>query len=146
MFEPDETYGVEVRLFAGLGGSLGLLKPYYLMVVTETADGECTYGPMKYDSTIHPLLNPFLDPRRIYGPAGLFYGINETRLRPGINAQLGLRFNWASEPKIRAIEVGARWEYFFRPVPIMALIDNRAAFPSLYLRIILGQMKASVPS
>ncbi len=140
LFDAAEEGGVSVKLLTNVGVSLGLLKPYYLYVVKIESDNSCSIEPVKYDSTIHPLANPFLDTRYIYGSAGLT-GLGETKLRPGILLQASLVFNWAEEPAIRSIEVGTRIEHFIKPVPIMALIENRSMFAALFLRITFGKLK-----
>ena len=140
LFDAEEESGVSVRFVTNIGLSLGLLKPYYLYVVRIESDNSCRVEAVKYDSTIHPLANPFLDTRYIYGTAGLT-GLGELKIRPGVLVQASLVFNWANEPAIRTIEVGARIEHFLKQVPIMVLIENRAMFPALFLRITFGKFK-----
>lgn len=140
LFEAAEEIGVSVRLTTNIGLSLGLLKPYYLYVVRIKSDNSCSVEAVKYDSTLHPLANPFLDTRYIYGSAGLT-GLGELRVRPGILVQASVVFNWAKEPAVRSVEVGARIEHFVKQVPIMALIENRAMFTALFLRVTFGKLK-----
>lgn len=129
--------GVEVSGVYYGGISIGLLKPYYVMVQDplnprETKSIKYGMSPL-YDGV-------FLSRQSIIGGAGFGKGWGELSVVPGLHAKTGIRFDWARFNEIvSALEVGVNAEYYTKKVPIMALIDNKQFFFNAYVSLQFGK-------
>ncbi len=138
LYQKAEENGVEVRFIYTGGASLGILKPYYLDIV-YAANNRCYVKHEKYNPEVPLEENNFLNPNRIYGSSGFTYGLDEIKPHPGIYGKAGLNFEWASyNDLIKAVEVGAMLDVYYREAPIMTVIDNKQFFASLYIDVQMG--------
>jgi hypothetical protein len=135
-----EKNGVQVRLFYGGGASIGLLKPYYVDVAFNiTNDPPCYVESQKYDPEQPYAGNEFLQHQRIYGSSGFGRGLGEIKPHPGAYGKIGLNFEWASyNDLVKAVEVGAILDAYYKSVPIMAEVRNYQFYPSLYIDVLMG--------
>ena len=127
--------GVEVSL-AGSGGiSLGVLKPVYLDVAgaAGTSD-ENSLRSERFDVERH--LNA-----DIFGTSDFSQGLDELSFRPGIYGKFGVLFEFADyETDIKGLEVGFVFDaYPGGPIPILALAENYAFWPTFYVSAVLGK-------
>ena len=121
--------GVELRYFYYGGFSLGLLKPVYLYVQSDTG---YTTNIQKFDMSI-----PYED---IKGRASFFNGLTEIKPVPGIYFKTGLNFEYGSNDEIlKAIEIGAAIDIYLHDIPIMAYNTNKSIFASLFLSFHFGK-------
>jgi hypothetical protein len=124
--------GIELRVLYMAGASLAFAKPVYLYFWDETYSfiKEEKYDPDNY----------YHSSEYIYGRAPFFDGIGELKVFPGVNAKAGLNFEFgALNSKIRALEVGAVFEYFPKAIPIMAYNPAENVFLTFYLNFSLGK-------
>ena len=121
--------GVEPRWMYGFGASLGLLKPYYyLVVVASNTSGQ--YEEVMEYQTFEDTSN-WID---ILGKAPLKYGLTEIKIRPGVYAKGGMNLEIGpSKTRAQSIEVGGMVEYFPQGVRLMA--DNPTDYVLLTLFI-----------
>ena len=111
--------GVELRWLYEGGFSLGLLKPYYYTVSVANVGPDGQYSLEVENHTF----NDGSQWMEVLGKAPFSYGLNETKLRPGVYAKVGLSFEiGTSRPRAQAIDVGAAVDYFPQGIPMMA--DN----------------------
>lgn len=126
---------ISVKYLAGI--SLGLLKPYYIQVLYPVDNTYYTLRTVRYTEANR---DKFLDWTTIYGGAGFLHGVNEISFLPGINAKLGLVFDWANYDEfIKALEVGAMFNAYYQSVPIMVIKENQQFFPNIYANVRLGK-------
>lgn len=127
--------GVEVSL-AGSGGiSLGVLKPVYLDVAGAVGSGnENTLRSERFEVERHLSAD-------IFGTSEFSQGLDELSFRPGLYGKLGVLFEFADyETDIKGIEVGFAFDAFpGGPVPILALAENYAFWPTFYVSATLGR-------
>jgi hypothetical protein len=137
--EKAEKSGVEVSYSYLIGPSLGFLKPYYLYIKYKTSGSENYFTRAeKYT----PGNAAFLDVYSIYGAAGFFHGIGETKIMPGVHGKLGFHFDWArDDDAIKEIELGIALDAYLKKVPIMIIAGNQQLFPTLYGGIQFGRRK-----
>jgi len=129
--------GVAVGMSYSVGPSLGIIKPYYLELFTDVANGQRTATPEKYTEENSSV---FLDISRIAGGAGFGYGFDELSLVPGGHGKVALHLDWgAYDEYVRAVEVGLMLDVYAREVPIMLTDDNRPYFINLYFSVALGK-------
>lgn len=144
--EKARTKGVAVGYSYEGGPSLGLLKPYYLILryVTERP-GSQNYRSEKY--TEENALR-FLAYENIFGADSFLKGISEVKLRPGLHGRASLHFDWgALDEFVKAIELGVLADVYFQEVPIMVEseytpgIKNQPIFVNLFMSIQFGKRK-----
>lgn len=128
--------GVSVAYIYNGGISLGLLRPYVLEIAdTNIRD----YRKVTYDS---PDSIWFTNPLFITSGPGIGDGWNKLKLRPGIHAKLGLRFDYGRfKETVTALEVGVNAEYYFQQVPQMMMLKQRQFFFNLYATLLFGGRK-----
>jgi hypothetical protein len=130
--------GVAVTAVGNGGVSIGLLKPYYLNV---SPDGRQEIQ-VKYQDGTQPSDTLFLNPGYIIKSSGLFKGFNELKIKPGLFAKTGLRFDYGRyNESIAAVEVGINAEYYFGKVPQMVFAKEKSLFLNLFVAIEFGKRK-----
>jgi hypothetical protein len=130
--------GVEVSAIYYGGVSVGLLKPYYLVV--EDPSGEGTTVDIKYGQDPYMDTAVFTNPTRIIAGAGFGKGWGELSVVPGLHAKTGLRFDWAKfNEVVSALEVGVNAEYYTKDVPIMVALEPKKFFFNAYLSLQFGK-------
>ncbi len=137
--------GVAVGWSYEAGGTLGLLKPYYLQLLNSLEPGSLEFiiRSEKYsDETAERFLN--ID--RIQGASGFAAGLGEISVLPGFHGKLSMHFDWgAFDEFVKAMEAGVMVDVFFKKVPIMVESDlvgdteNRPLFINLFLNLQLGK-------
>lgn len=132
-FPKKRPQGVEVGYNLSVGPSLGLVKPVYLEIIYPLSDGTATLAQEKFDPNLHTIDN-------IYGRAKFGKGMNELSVYPGIFTKFGMCFEYSNdEEDIRALEVGAKLDFYPKKVPLMAISDNYNFFLNFYVSIIFGK-------
>lgn len=126
--------GVAVSALYMGGISIGLLKPYYL-VLQDSAG-----GPLYEAKYTDADKGSFLNPGAIYSSASMWKGWNELQVIPGLHAKLGMRFDWAQFNEfVSALEVGVNGDLYSKPVPIMVDNTARQFFFSAYVSLLFGK-------
>lgn len=127
--------GVAVSAIYGGGFSAGLLKPYYLRVITGTGEEEEIKYPSPGDSL-------FLDPSAISGGAGFGKGFGDLKFVPGLHAKAAVRFDYGRyNETVSALEVGVQAEYYTQKMPIMILNKEKRFFFNAYVALLLGKRR-----
>lgn len=137
--------GVAIGWSYEAGGTLGLLKPYYLQLLNSLEPGSLEFiiRSEKYsDETAERFLN--ID--RIQGASGFAAGLGEISVMPGFHGKLAMHFDWgAFDEFVKAMEAGVMIDVFLKKVPIMVESDlvgnteNRPLFVNLFLNLQLGK-------
>jgi hypothetical protein len=126
IYKKADLGGVAIRFFYSGGPVLAFYKPVYYKILVPVSSTEFTIVEQKFDIKKH-------DPTMIYGKASFFKGFNELKVLPGLFAKSGFNFEYSKEDKvIHAIEVGAQIMLFPKEIPIMATINNKAIYLSLF--------------
>jgi hypothetical protein len=125
--------GVAVSAIYGGGFSAGLLKPYYLKVITNQTQQDIKYN--NNDSV-------FLDPSAILGSASFTKGFGEIKFVPGAHARAALRFDYGRYNELlSAIEVGINAEFYTQKMPIMVNAPAKQFFFNGYVALVFGKRK-----
>ena len=126
--------GVAVTALYNGGLALGLLRPYYLRVEDSGGDEKL----IKYTQEDSAL---FLGPT-IIGSGGLGKGWNELKVKPGVFAKAGLRFDYGRfNEVVTGIEVGVSGEYYTSKIPIYFGAKEKQFFYQAYIALLFGQRK-----
>lgn len=131
--------GVEVSVLYKAGVSLGVVKPYVLNLVLSL-DGFNSLDIVAQTYEENPDL--FLQTQNIYGGTNFLTGFEKASIYPGGIFKLGFLFDWASyNESVKAIEVGAMANVYYKKVPIMAEAENHFLYTNLYLKVLFGKRK-----
>ena len=136
--EKASKNGVALAMNYSAGLTMAMMLPYYLEI-GGSRDGK-TISTRYSDATARD----FLDEYKIKGKSGLFKGIGELKVIPGIHAQAGVHLDWgAFDEFLRAVEAGIQIDIFYKKLPIMAPIgginENRPYFFNLYVSLQIGK-------
>ena len=138
--EKARRKGVAMGYSYQIGPSIGLLKPYYLDIRTETGIG----NPPEVQSVKFSEDNAdrFLNPDFIDGYSGFWKGVGETSFIFGGHLKGGAHFAWGAYDRyVKALEVGVMIDFYFQRIDIMAVEDNSPVFANLYLNLQFGKRK-----
>lgn len=138
--------GVAVGLSYEGGPTIGMLKPYYLILryVSEN------FGQLNYRSERYSAENAarFLGNENIFGADSFTRGLTQLSFVPGLHAQGSLHFDFGTfDEFVKAVEVGVMADFFFQEVPIMIesprtpSIENSFAFINLFVTVQFGKRK-----
>ncbi len=135
--EKAEKSGIEIWNTYSFGPSIGLLKPYYINYYTGGTDNGPAITRIKYTGDNK---DEFLNQYSIYGAAGFYRGIFESKIVPGLHGKYGYHFDWAPyKDMVRALEVGVMADLYFQRVPILLTETNSFYFLNFYLSVQFGK-------
>lgn len=139
--EKAQRKGVAVGMSYSFGGTLGILKPYYLALRRPYPDqpGLSRVVSERYSESNADL---FLDDSRIIGASSFFKGFSQIQMRPGINAAIATHLDWgAFDEFLKALEVGLMIDFFPTKLPILVSEENQRLFLNFYCSAQLGKRK-----
>jgi len=132
LFNKEDLGGVAIRYFFTFGPELVVYKPIYYKILYPLSLTEYQIKEEKFNKAIH-------NPGDIYGKAPFGKGFSEIGVIPGLYAKGGFNFEYSKQDKvIHAIEIGATLSAFPKKIPIMAVEDNKAIFPTLFVSYRMG--------
>jgi hypothetical protein len=124
--------GVSISGNFGGGLALGLLRPYELEVDKA---GERTFVRYETDTALFTK-GPY------YGGPNLSRGWKYLKVRPGLYAKTGLRFDYARlNEMVNAIEIGIAGEFYAKKIPQVLYNKERQFFFSAYVALLFGKRK-----
>ena len=127
--------GVAVAAVYNAGISLGLLRPYYL-VVEDPVEGQRN---IKYEGADTAL---FLDQSAIISGGGFGKGWGEIKLKPGAFAKVAMRFDYGRfNESVSGLEIGMSVEAYASKIPLMAYQEDKQFFFQGYIAILFGRRK-----
>lgn len=133
--EKAEKKGVALAMNYSGGLVAGLLIPYYLDVSDPQKKG--SESTIKYTPETAGL---FLDRNVIRGKGGVFRGVSEASVVPGIYVRTGVHLDWgAFDEFLKAVEIGAQLQVFTKKMPIMVNKESRPYFFNLYVSLQVGK-------
>ncbi len=136
-FEKRDKNSISVHLFASAGGALAISKPIYYEIVdsVDNIDNMIIYHTSYRQVNVDMQHNS----TDILSRAPFIYGLDEMILHPGIFVKGGIAFDFSREPlKTNVLEVGASFDYYFKPFEIMAGHQHSSLF-SLYISYRFGR-------
>lgn len=137
LYKKADLGGIAIRYFYSGGPVFAISKPIYYRVISQIPGGsanEVTILEQKYDVSI-------VSPAEIYGKSGFTKGLKETKFTPGLYAKGGFNFEYSKEDRaIHAIEIGGQVNAFPKEIPILAAIENKKIFFSLFVSYRFGMI------
>jgi len=140
--EKAKHKGVAVGMSYSIGPTLGLLKPYYLVLNLRgdpsTGTGRTTV--VKYSKDNH---DSFLDNTVILGAAPFTRGLSEMSVLPGGTASLAYHMDWgAFDEMVKALDIGLTVDVFARKAPIFVSDEqNQQVFFNFFLNLQFGKRR-----
>jgi hypothetical protein len=139
--EKAKRKGVAVGMSYSLGGTLGILKPYYLIISRPVPD-QPNRSYLSSERYTEDNATLFLDDARILGASSFFKGFGQASFRPGANASISTHLDWgAFDSFMRAMELGMMVDFFPTTMPILVSEDNQKLFINFYLSFQMGKRK-----
>lgn len=128
LFRKSSEDGIELKLVTSAGPSLGLVKPYYI-IVSNGLGGRTTTVP--YD--------PQVRSPRILG-SSFFSGFDHLKLVPGLNARVSLEFGISAwDEFVTGVELGFQAEILSEKVIMMPYSKNKQIFTSAFVNFYFGK-------
>lgn len=133
VFKRADKKSVEIRTAYFVGGNLSFAKPNYILVYRQSANGNKYQESVKYDPNIYTVDS-------ISGKGPFIDGLGQTKVYPGVYAKVNLSFEYAPYSNlVRAIEVGAIFDYYPKALPIMARNPAENFILTLYVGFVFGK-------
>jgi hypothetical protein len=131
VFKKAPQQGVEVKLVAAAGPSIGIVAPYYVELRND-GGGAARHVPYTPDI-------PFGD---ILGTGNLFEGLNESKLQVGGNLKVAMNFELGTvKSQVTGFEAGFLVDAYFNKIILMPSAPNRAVFPTVFFTLFYGSRK-----
>lgn len=129
------------------GATLGLLKPYYL-ILRHTGDNPGNFTSIRSEKYSLENANRFLNWDDIFGADKLTKGLDELGIIPGLHVKGSLHFDWGAYGEfIRSAEIGIMADGYIKDVPILAdnealgINNNQNIYLNLFVNLRLGKRK-----
>jgi hypothetical protein len=131
---------IELNYVVGGGISIGLLKPYYLQLFTDT---NSNISPVDFEKYSEANARRFLNltsRQTIIGSADFTKGLSEFEFKPGLHAKAGIQFDYLFTTKsYMSVELGTSVEMYGSKIPIMATVNSSPFFINLYAEVSIGK-------
>jgi len=137
--EKASTRGVAVGISYEIGPSIGILKPYYLEVISSID------APPVEEKYTGDNQDVFLDVNRVQGAAPFSRGITELSFLPGAQAKFSFHFDWgAFDEYVKAMDIGIMGDFYLKKADILVDdglegVQNRQFFINLFVSLQLGK-------
>ena len=138
----SETSGVKLSLTYMGGVTLGFLKPYALEFIDPDKTDDLTFSAIYTEDNATEFLDDNVATSTVYGAASFGEGFNKLNFLPGLQAKVGLNFDFARKNDVvTSIEVGSQLDLFYQKVKIYANDRNKPYILNIYLSMQIGKRK-----
>ena len=129
LFRKAPQQGVQINGHAGIGPSIGILAPYFV-INANTGETE------EFNPRVHTA------PQSIAGSGRLFQGLGRSKIIPGLNAKASVIFEFGTfRRSVAGIELGFAAEIFTRKVLIVATQGSDVIFPTAFFTLFWGSRR-----
>lgn len=128
------TIGTAIQFSAG--PVFGFLKPVYLDIFYPYPDSpEGFRVPERYDPEKHRQED-------IVGASNFNTGIGQTKTKMGLFVKGSVHFDWSDfSDQLQSVELGVALDAFPQELPLMAFVQNKFLFSSMYICINFGNRR-----
>jgi hypothetical protein len=134
LFKKAPQQGVQISASLAGGPTIGVVAPYY---ITISPSGTLETRTVPFDMEKHGNQK-----RNIIGTGGVFQGIGESTIQPGINAKTSLNFEFGTFKRhVTGFEVGFLVEAFAKEIVIIPNTENKSVFTSAFITLFYGARK-----
>lgn len=136
LFRKAAQQGVELKLIAAIGPTIGIVAPYYIDYDTD-GRGNASVSSRKeqYDPYKHSIEN-------ILGTGHILQGIQESKLQLGANLKAGFSFELGtSKTSVTGFEAGFLVDAYTKEIPLVETAENKAIFPTAFITLFYGKRR-----
>jgi hypothetical protein len=131
LFRKAAEEGVHINAIFSGGPSIGMLKPYYVLYLENTANPNTALS-IPYSEELN--LN------QIYGVGNFTDGLNETKISLGLHTKASLAFEFGQiKNSVVGLETGFVLEKFSKEQKIMAFTANKSFYTSAFITLYYGR-------
>ena len=127
LFSKKDQQGIRINAQLAVGPSIGILMPYYIKYSRNNR-----MEIENFNSATQTFNN-------VMGSASFFEGINELKIRPGLNLKAALNFEFGTKKSSKAIEIGFLADAYPKKIVIMPTADNYSVYPTAFITLLYGR-------
>ena len=127
LFSKKDQQGIRINAQLAVGPSIGILMPYYIKYSRNNR-----MEIENFNSATQTFNN-------VIGSASFFEGINELKIRPGLNLKAALNFEFGTKKSSTAIEIGFLADAYPKKIVIMPTADNYSVYPTAFITLLYGR-------
>ena len=127
LFSKKDQQGIRINAQLAVGPSIGILMPYYIKYSRNNR-----MEIENFNSATQTFNN-------VMGSASFFEGINELKIRPGLNLKAALNFEFGTKKTSKAIEIGILADAYPKKIVIMPTADNYSVYPTAFITLLYGR-------
>ena len=127
LFSKKDQQGIRINAQLAAGPSIGILMPYYIKYSRNNR-----MEIENFNSATQTFNN-------VMGSASFFEGINELKIRPGLNLKAALNFEFGTKKSSKAIEIGFLVDAYPKKIVIMPTADNYSVYPTAFITLLYGR-------
>tara|TARA_Y100000816_G_scaffold121374_1_gene85279 strand:+ start:4792 stop:5511 length:720 start_codon:yes stop_codon:yes gene_type:complete len=127
LFSKKDQQGIRINAQLAVGPSIGILMPYYIKYSRNNR-----MEIENFNSATQTFNN-------VMGSASFFEGINELKIRPGLNLKAALNFEFGTKKSSKAIEIGFLADVYPKKIVIMPTADNYSVYPTAFITLLYGR-------
>lgn len=133
--EKAKHKGVALATSLSFGPTLGLLKPYYLVLPASDDNRSPVHSKYSEENAAY-----FLNETHVLGASPFTKGLAEMKFLPGANFSYAVHLDWgAFDEFVKALEIGIMIDAFPKKVPIFAVGENTPYFLNFFVNLQLGK-------
>lgn len=133
LFRKAAQQGVEVKLIAAVGPTIGIVAPYYIQYFVDQQNTKYA----QYDPN-----NPSHAYQNILGTGHILQGIGESKFQLGANVKAALSFELGTiKSHVTGFEAGFLLDAYANEVPLMPTAENKAIFPTAFITLFYGKRR-----
>ena len=127
LFSKKDEQGIRINAQLAAGPSIGLQVPYYI----------------KYSRNNRMEIENF-DPNtqtfnNVIGSASFFEGLDELKIKPGLNIKAAVNFEFSPSKSVTALEVGFLGDFYPGGVDIMPTARKYSFYPTAFITLFYGR-------
>jgi hypothetical protein len=127
LFSKKDQQGIRINAQLAAGPSIGLQIPYYI----------------KYSRNNRMEIENF-DPNtqtfnNVIGSASFFEGLDELKIKPGLNIKAAVNFEFSPSKSVTALEVGFLGDFYPGGVDIMPTARKYSFYPTAFITLFYGR-------
>ena len=129
LFKKAPQQGVQLSANLAAGPTFGLVVPYYIQFQENNYVERVPFDPEIHGNFIG----------RIVGAGGLFQGLGQASIQPGINVKASLSFEFGTfKSNVTGFEAGFAAEAFTKDIELMAFVENQSTFFTAFITLFYG--------
>tara|TARA_Y100000816_G_scaffold238653_1_gene184881 strand:- start:834 stop:1511 length:678 start_codon:yes stop_codon:yes gene_type:complete len=127
LFSKKDQQGIRINAQLAVGPSIGILMPYYIKYSRNNR-----MEIENFNSATQTFNN-------VMGSASFFEGINEIKIKPGLNLKAALNFEFGAKKSSTAIEIGFLADAYPKKITIMPTAENYSVYPTAFITLLYGR-------